>query len=220
MPTQLGNPTLVLNKNWLAIGSTSTKKAIKAVCSKRALIVDPVEFTTWDMDTWVGRGLTDRPEAKSISLSDNLQIETPEIITTVKYDRIPRLSVVFCRRNLWRRDHFFCQYCGKRPKQDEITIDHVIPRSRGGISSFDNCVLACIACNLRKRNRTPKESGMYLIRTRVVDGNLIRERYDNPSRPLWSPLYSLKRRTYPVSWKHFLRSKDVEMLYWETELET
>lgn len=219
MCPSLGNPTLILNKNWLAIGSTTSRKAVSKVCKERALIIDPVEFTTWDMDTWVGRGISDREGVETINLSNDLKIEAPEIITTTHFDRIPKLAVVFCRRNLWRRDHFFCQYCGKRPKQDEITIDHVLPRSRGGISSFENCVLSCISCNLRKRDRTPKEAGMSFVRTRVVNGKLVREPYSHPVHPVWTPLYSLKRRTYPSSWKHFLRPKDVEMLYWETELE-
>lgn len=113
-----------------------------------------------------------------------------------------------------------CQYCGRVPVVDDITIDHIIPKSKGGISSFENCVLACITCNKKKNNRTIRQAGMRLVRTRFVDDKLIRETYDEPIQPHWSPLYSLKRRTYPASWKKFLSRKDVDMLYWETELET
>lgn len=218
MTIAITSPSLVLNKNWRPIGSSSFKKTMKAVYKGRALIVDPADYMTYDIDSWIGRGVELAEESTKVRLGLDVFIARPEVIVTTKYDRIPKMSVVFCRRNLWRRDAFRCQFCGKRPPQDEISIDHLLPKSRGGVSSFENCVLACMRCNKKKNNKTPKESGMRLIRTRFVNEQLITEPYDMPSRPVWSPLYALRQKTYPASWKKFLSRKDVNMLYWETEL--
>ncbi|MGO8753162.1 MAG: HNH endonuclease [Thermoguttaceae bacterium] len=80
------------------------------------------------------------------------------------YDRTPEATVTFSRRNVFKRDHFTCQYCGSQPGTEELTVDHVIPRAQGGVSSWTNCVLACVACNKRKADRTPEQAGMKLRR--------------------------------------------------------
>ena len=71
----------------------------------------------------------------------------PEVITLTGYERLPSAAVAFSRRNIYKRDHYTCQYCGVRPGTEELTIDHVVPRAQGGESRWDNCVLACLACN-------------------------------------------------------------------------
>ena len=75
-----------------------------------------------------------------------------------EYDRLPTAAVSFSRRNIFKRDHWTCQYCGRQPGGDELTIDHVVPRSQGGVSTWENCVLACIDCNKRKADRTPAQA--------------------------------------------------------------
>ncbi|MHA2279853.1 MAG: HNH endonuclease [Promethearchaeota archaeon] len=136
------------------------------------------------------------------------------------YNKIPVRKVVFCRRNLWRRDRRRCQYCGKEPPVDEITMDHIFPKSRGGESNFENCVLCCMECNHKKGNRSLSETGMRLRRLkRLPNGDWTTVFYDSPRTPQWNPLYALKRRTCPQSWAAFLKDFD-ESLYWEVELET
>ena len=100
----------------------------------------------------------------------------------------PRPST-FSRRNVAKRDHHTCQYCGAQPGWEPITIDHVLPRSRGGASSWTNCVAACVACNARKADRTPEQAGMRLRKT--------------PVRPLWKPLFAA-REARVESWSRFL----------------
>ncbi len=80
------------------------------------------------------------------------------------YDRLPSAAVSFSRRNLFKRDHWTCQYCGLQPGGDELTIDHMVPRSQGGTSTWENCVLACVTCNKRKADRTPQQAGLKLRR--------------------------------------------------------
>ena len=88
----------------------------------------------------------------------------------------PSSAETFSRRNVAKRDHLTCQYCGSQPGGESITIDHVVPRSRGGFSSWTNCVAACVACNAEKADRTPDQAGMHLRK--------------RPDRPEWKPLYA------------------------------
>lgn len=83
----------------------------------------------------------------------------PSVIRLRNYIRIPYAKIVLSRRNVMRRDQFTCQYCGKR---SDLTIDHVIPKSRGGKDTWENLTTACDKCNVKKGNRTPKEAQMLL----------------------------------------------------------
>src|SRR5690606_15955538 len=85
----------------------------------------------------------------------------PSVIRLRKYARVPYKNLVVSRRNVLKRDGHRCQYCGK---SDDLTIDHVLPRSRGGVDTWENLVAACNRCNHRKGNRTPQEAGMVLAR--------------------------------------------------------
>jgi 5-methylcytosine-specific restriction endonuclease McrA len=122
----------------------------------------------------------------------------PEVITLTEYDRLPAALVTFSRRNIFKRDHYTCQYCGKQPGAEELTVDHVIPRARGGQSRWDNCVLACVECNKRKADRTPEQAKMRLKR--------------EPVQPIWNPLYAAHDLRI-ASW-----SKFVSEAYWNVEL--
>jgi 5-methylcytosine-specific restriction endonuclease McrA len=85
----------------------------------------------------------------------------PAVLRLIKLIRtIYRAGVAFSKRNVFVRDGFRCAYCGSR--RDRLSVDHIIPRSRGGRTSFENCVAACKSCNLKKGGRTPSEAGMYL----------------------------------------------------------
>ena len=90
------------------------------------------------------------------------RLRVPEVVTLTDYDRLPAAAVTFSRRNIFKRDHFTCQYCGAQPGSEELTLDHVVPRAQGGESRWDNCVLACLACNKRKADRTPEQARMRL----------------------------------------------------------
>lgn len=91
------------------------------------------------------------------------KIQIPLVIRLIKIVRmIYKNKVSYSKRNVFVRDKHRCMYCGK--KHQQLTVDHVIPRSRGGKSSFDNCVAACRDCNLKKGNKTPTEAKMFLKR--------------------------------------------------------
>jgi 5-methylcytosine-specific restriction endonuclease McrA len=127
-------------------------------------------------------------------------IAVPRIIRLLFYDHLPRNEVRFNRRNIFARDKNSCQYCGKRYPTSELSLDHVIPKSMGGKSAWDNIVCACTKCNVRKGGRTPRQAGLKLIQ--------------KPVKPKRNPLVHvhLGHRRYQ-SWKQFL-----DHAYWSVEL--
>ncbi len=95
--------------------------------------------------------------------SVNRSFPVPSVIRLKRFVRRPfRQRVAFNRRNVFKRDDHACQYCGER--SNDLTLDHVLPRSRGGSTSWENVVACCNRCNARKRDRTPEEAGMRLLR--------------------------------------------------------
>ena len=192
----LSRPTLVLNRSWQPVAVSTVSRALVLVWNGSARVVDPTDFQQYDWADW--SKLTPGGEEPVIRTC-RMQLRVPEVITLVSYDRLPTQQVAFSRRNLFQRDKFTCQYCGDQPGTEELTIDHVVPRSRGGLTTWENCVLACVECNKRKADRTPVESAMHLRST--------------PKRPRWKPLYAA-RTVVPASWSQF-----VSEMYWNVELE-
>lgn len=189
--------TLVLNRNWLAIGVTTVRHALSLVFGGTARAIHPETFEVHDFDSWADLSVTDgEPCIRTVSL----RIRVPEIIVLRLFDGIPRRRVVFSRRNIFRRDQYACQYCGARPGSGGLTIDHLLPRSRGGKSTWTNCVLACLRCNTKKGNRTLGEAGMRLLR--------------QPGEPPWIPYFSIPVTHRRVSWEKFVSDR-----YWDVQLE-
>jgi len=95
--------------------------------------------------------------------AEHFVMDVPLVIRLVRYVRIPRrLTLPLSRRTVLARDHYTCQYCGKQGSKSSLTVDHVLPRWRGGKNTWDNVVAACVACNQRKGGRTPVEAGLRL----------------------------------------------------------
>lgn len=131
---------LVLNVSYEPLHVTSAKRAITLVQYGVAEVVQ---------------------ESDDIVRSPSTVIAVPSVIRLRRYIRRPRVHPVpFNRRNVLRRDTFTCQYCGSHA---DLTLDHVMPRSRGGRHNWDNVITACRVCNQRKGNRTPDEAGMPLL---------------------------------------------------------
>lgn len=200
MSATLERPTLVLNRRWIALRTTTAREAIGLVAGGAAKIIDPITYEVHGLDSWDSvsrsRGRFETAPIRSM----RLWLSPPEVIVLCGYEGLGVRVVVFSRSNLFRRDRHSCQYCGSRPKAGEVSIDHILPRSRGGLSTWENCVLACFDCNRRKRDRTPAEAGMKL-RSR-------------PVRPSCDALALRAPRARLESWKSFLGHA-----YWETELE-
>lgn len=221
-------PTLVLNRHWRAIDTKPVYESLCDVFTEEAQILGP-DYQTFNIQDWLVLGAEDgKPSIGTM----RGHIRVPTVVIN-HYDRIPKRITRFSRGNLWKRDAFHCQFCGIRPRDDELTVDHVIPKRlwtdewhvlgtkmEFKMTSFGNCVLACLHCNKRKDGRTLQESGMRLQKL-VMDkatGKFKKVYYETPKVPPWNPCYSIRRRKVPLDWREWLEGI-VDELYWNTELE-
>ena len=191
----LQRPTLVLNRNWQAVNVATVARALVLLWNESARVVDPADYQVYGWEDWAKL----RPDnGDRFIRAVRFRLRVPEVIVLSAYDRLPAAAVTFSRRNIFKRDHYTCQYCGVQPGGEELTIDHVVPRAQGGDSRWDNCVLACLTCNSDKADRTPEQAHMRLRRT--------------PVQPKWNPLYAAHELRIE-SW-----SKFVSEAYWNAEL--
>lgn len=162
---------LVLNATYEPLSVVSVPRAVHLLISKKA---EQIEFSD----------LTIR--------SANYSMPVPIVIRLHYYVRIPHnLPLPLSRRALLMRDDYTCQYCGSQPGKEQLTMDHIMPRSRGGRTDWENVITACAPCNRRKSNRTPEEAHMKLLST--------------PSRPRF---WSMALMTSPGNdvWRKYLTS--------------
>ncbi len=197
---------LVLNKLFMAIHIISVRRAFCLLCKDLAEVVslEDGQFATYDFRSWREvseyRAKHFRQEDDDWVRTVNAEIQVPRVIRLLSFERLPKQTVKFNRRNIFARDNNQCQYCGKRFPTTELSLDHVTPRSQGGQSTWDNIVCCCVRCNVRKGGRTPRQANMTLIR--------------KPEKPKRSPLLNLKLTSKKYqSWKTFL-----DNAYWSVEL--
>jgi 5-methylcytosine-specific restriction endonuclease McrA len=165
---------LALNRNYMAVHIISVRRAFCLLFKELAEVinVENGRYMSYDFDGWretseLKAALDEREDDDDWIQAVNFQIEAPRIIRLLQYDRVPNNSVKFNRRNVFLRDGHRCQYCGKRYSSTRLSLDHVLPRSRGGGDTWENIVCACLTCNVRKGHRTPKEAGMNLLKPPV-----------------------------------------------------
>jgi 5-methylcytosine-specific restriction endonuclease McrA len=168
---------LLLNITYEPLKIINWKKAITLLCLGKVEVVE--EYSR---------------EIHSVSFT----LKLPSVVRLLRLVKRPRTPVKFSRQNIYSRDKYHCQYCGTRFSSEDLTYDHVIPKSRGGKTRWDNIVTCCIPCNRRKGGRTPGEAGMGLVR--------------KPTRPTWLPALriTIGFREVPQSWRDYL--------YWNVEL--
>jgi 5-methylcytosine-specific restriction endonuclease McrA len=196
----LQRTALVLNRNWAPIQTTTVQEAISLVAKGSAFIIEPDTYRTHDLLSWSDVSRAKARFEDAFIRSKRLALLAPEVILLAAYAGLGERSVVFSRRNLFKRDRYTCQYCGVQPGPEELTVDHVVPRSAGGTSTWENCVLACVNCNKRKADRTPERAGLVLRK--------------KPRKPSWKALAQVPPRERRESWEKFL-----SRAYWEVELE-
>lgn len=162
---------LVLNKNWQAINITRACDAISMMYTGNAVGLHiagsdnmvPLKWSDWVL-------LPCNSEYAIKTVRGNILI--PKIIILCNYNKVPKKRPRFTSKNLWQRDKGICQYTGKKLKPNEGNIDHVTPKSKGGTTSWENCVLAHKGVNSLKADRTPEEAGLALIRQPVIPKEL------------------------------------------------
>jgi 5-methylcytosine-specific restriction endonuclease McrA len=195
MARMLDSEVLVLNRVFQALRVTSARHALSLFYKGHAKAVLP-DYSTYEWDNWCD--IPAQPK-DDVVLTPSRAILVPRVILLKNYDRLPRREVKFSRHNIYLRDENRCQYCGAKFTSSELSLDHVLPLSRGGVSSWENIVCACLSCNVKKGNRTPTEAGLKLIAT--------------PQRPRWNPVGQFTRSRWHASWKNFL-----DVAYWNVEL--
>lgn len=184
---------LVLNRNWQAIHTKTPADAFCMLASGAATGLDvqgndsivPVSWEDWRM-------LPVRAEDRAIQTPRG-PVRIPTVIVAARYDKVPLCRPRLGAKGIWERDGGICQYTGRKLAFHEGNIDHVVPLSRGGTTSWDNCVLSHREVNAKKGAKLPQEAGLRLLR--------------EPRTPKAVPATALIRNAYHVSdWWLFLGS--------------
>ena len=201
----LSSSVLVLNRFYMAVHVVNVRRALGLLFRELAEVIhlEEGQYANYNFESW--REISTlrssfKQQHEDWIRSINFELQAPRVIRLLSYDRVPRQTLRFNRRNLFARDGNRCQYCGHSFPTSELSLDHIVPRSRGGDTSWENVVCACVACNVRKGGRTPQEAHMKLIR--------------HPVKPKRSPLLSVKLDNPKYeSWKTF-----VDNAYWSVDL--
>ncbi len=192
---------LVLNKSWVAVNVAPLKRALTLLFQDNARVVHPTDYALYDFKSWCELSvLGDSLGGRRYIQTPSMRVRVPEVIVLSDFNGYVKQEVRLSRRNIFLRDHHVCQYCGVRHAKPELTIDHVVPRSRGGRDTWENLVLACVSCNMKKRNLTPDEAHMPLLR--------------RPAAPRWLPRFGAQiPREDLMSWQRF-----VDLAYWNSDI--
>lgn len=161
---------LLLSRNFEPISVVNWRKAMRMLFLEKAEVIEESDL-----------------KIKSANMEHNI----PSIMRLLIPFKKKKSIIKFSKNNLFARDNYRCQYCGKKGDHKGLTYDHVVPKSRGGKTTWENIVTACSDCNGLKANKTPEEAGM-TIKTK-------------PTKPNWIPLFSvaLGRQNIPTSWRQF-----------------
>ncbi|HEY3233097.1 MAG TPA: HNH endonuclease [Polyangiaceae bacterium] len=186
----LSIPVLLLNRHFAPVSVASARRGIVLLYGGSALAIDDTgeahSFLTW-------KKLPVRQDDDCLPIVGGA-LRVPRVLHLLGYDRFPRMTVRLTRKNLMLRDGHQCQYCGRLPSLRDLNVDHIVPRSRGGLDSWENLVVSCRYCNLKKGRRTPDEAGMTLLR--------------HPQQPRWSmSAHILMAAREPcLEWQPFLKA--------------
>ena len=194
----LNTSVLVLNRIYQPVHVTSVKRAFSLLYQGIAKAIDD-QYKLYEFSDWAELSAAEHDSVGTI----NRRIRIPRVLVLSAYEHLPKGRVRFSRLNIYARDGDTCQYCGRKLARNELNLDHVIPRTQGGKTSWENVVCSCVPCNLRKGGRTPDQAHMTLLK--------------RPLRPRWTPFFrgSARRVTYR-EWLPFLTL--AEASYWNVEL--
>lgn len=194
----LNSHVLVLNRLYQPVHVTSVKRALSLLYQGVARAIDN-QYRLYEFSDWAQLSALNHDSIGTVSR----RIRIPRVLVLLAYEHLPRGKVRFSRLNIYARDNDSCQYCGRQLTRSELNLDHVLPRSQGGKTSWENVVCSCLPCNLKKGGRTPSQAEMKLLK--------------KPVRPRWTPFFRspAKRITYR-EWLPFLNVADAS--YWNVEL--
>jgi 5-methylcytosine-specific restriction endonuclease McrA len=199
----------MLNRNWVAVGTCTVRSAFSRLFDGKAKFLTPEDFELHNIESWLE--ISPKDGERKIRTA-RVCLRVPEVIVLNSATVPKRRLMQFSRRNLARRDHHTCQYCGSKPTPQMLTIDHVMPRKKGGKSSWENCVLSCFDCNHKKADRTPEEAGMRLMIRPEKQTSCPHDKsaWRRPYAPAWSPIFKVPSGKVLESWHSFLSNKSLE----------
>jgi 5-methylcytosine-specific restriction endonuclease McrA len=180
-------PVLVLNRNYLPVRVTRARRALMMLYVGAAKALD-AKCESYDFVRWAQLPPLDGYE---VIRTTSGPLCIPRLMLLARYGRIPNTTIRLSRRNVYLRDDFTCQYCGRRMPSRDLNLDHVTPRSQGGKATWENLVTSCRRCNFSKGSATPDAAGMRLLKA--------------PSRPSWSTAAALAAAPrHFEEWKPFI----------------
>lgn len=189
---------LVLNRYYMPVRVVDVRRAMTLLyrgCAE-VLTIEDEQYSSYDFESWCEISLLHSMEKQAeedFLRTPHQEVQVPRIVRLVLYDRVPKSTVRFNRKNLFARDGYRCQYCGQTRPMSQLSLDHVVPRSQGGKTTWENVVCSCMHCNSKKGGRTPHQASMRLL--------------SEPMRPRSSPglVATMKDPRYE-SWKTFMPS--------------
>ncbi len=187
--------TLVLNRLWQTVNVVGMERAFSLLALDHAQVIyaEDGSYRMFDAEGWFAFCKEDpAPEGVRVIHTVNRTVRVPSVLLLRRYDRMLMREMKFNRQNLFERDGYRCQYCGGSFGPKELNMDHVVPRDKGGPTTWENIVTSCVRCNSRKGNREPQEAGMRLLR--------------EPCRPKRRPFVSfLYGRELEDAWRPFVQ---------------
>jgi 5-methylcytosine-specific restriction endonuclease McrA len=188
----LYSSVLVVNRFYLAVHVVNVRRAFTLLYRELAEVLDVDEgrYANYDFCAWLEMSELRAEEEKHAHdwiRTVSFDVQVPRVIRLLRFDKVPKQSTRFNRRNLFARDNHQCQYCSRVFPSNQLSIDHVLPRSRGGTTTWDNVVACCVRCNTRKGGRTPQEAHMKLMNKprRPTHNPLFADKIHNPKYKTW-----------------------------------
>jgi len=187
---------LVLNRFYMPVRVVDVRRAMTLLyrgCAE-AITIEQDSYTNYDFENWCELSqlhALEKQPGEDYLRTPHLELQVPRIVRLILYDKVPKSTVRFNRKNLFARDGYRCQYCGQSKPISQLSLDHVVPRSQGGKTSWENVVCSCTHCNSKKGGRTPVQAAMRLL--------------THPAKPHANPgmVATLQDPRY-ASWKTFL----------------
>lgn len=190
--TALYSSILAVNRFYMAVHVVNVRRAFSLLYRDLAEVLDVDEghYANYDFAAWLEMSelrSEEKQEGEDWIRSVSFEVLVPRVIRLLHFDKVPKLSTRFNRRNLFARDKNQCQYCARVLPSSQLSIDHVMPRSRNGGTTWDNVVACCVKCNTKKGGRTPAEAHMKLLTQprKPKQNPLFVDKLSNPKYETW-----------------------------------